>query len=263
MILYKYVDLDTSKIIIKQHTVKFSHPYELNDPYEVTSLFYESEERSYEGHENAFNQLKIGMSYGILSLSRSPINPLMWAHYGRGKRAPLEKVIDLGHNNTAHGGMVIGIDTERAGFNCEKINLIPEKYGSVIYTTKKPIGEFSESKNIELFEGMSFSYNHKFHEALQRVFLYKSHHWSYEEEVRIVRNTHRNPIDNYGHRGIYKIDCESIKEIYIGSGHSHNKKQTMTLYQEIKSEIPNCEVLLCNTKGKSWGINAEPIKESF
>ncbi|MDP9706645.1 UNVERIFIED_ORG: hypothetical protein J2W64_003859 [Rahnella aquatilis] len=260
MILYKYVDLETARKILANHTVKFTNPYDFNDPFEVTSAFYESNERKYSDEGNALNHLKISMCYGILSLSRSPTNPLMWAHYGWGKRMHHENVIFLGQNNTAHGGMVIGIDINESGLNDEGSNIIPAKFGSVIYTTTKPTTAFSESENLELIEGMKFHYDPQYQEALQRAFLYKSSHWSYEEEVRVVRNIHRNCKGEYNDRGIQKINKNSIKEIYIGSSHSYNKNHSRALSNEIKSSLPDCKVLQCNTNVKTWDINFDEIK---
>lgn len=259
MILYKYVDLETARLIFTNHTVKFTHPYDLNDPFEVTSLSYESGSREYSDIDNSFNLIKISMSYGILSLSRSPTNPLMWAHYARGKRLSHDKTIHLGQDNTAHGGMVIGIDINEADLNSVWGNVIPAKFGNVIYTTTKPTGEFSESENNRLFEGIQFNYDPECLEALQRVFLYKSSLWAYEEEVRIVRNIHRNPLGKYNDQGIQEINKNSIKEIYIGSSHSHDINHARGFFDEIKSNLPHCKILLCNTKGNTWGINYDEL----
>jgi len=260
MILYKYVDLETARKILANQTVKFTHPYDFNDPFEVTSASYESNEREYSDEGNSINRLKISMCYGILSLSRSPTNPLMWAHYGRGQKMPHENAIYLGQNNTAHGGMAIGIDVNESGLNDEIENILPAKFGNVIYTTTKPTSAFSESENLQLIEGLVSRYNPQYQEALQRLFLYKSSHWSYEEEVRVVRNIHRNPKGEHNDRGIQKINMNSFKEIYIGSSHSHDKNHSRILFNEIKSSLPDCKVLLCNTYGKTWEINFDEIK---
>lgn len=44
MILYKYVDLCTGMKIVRNPSVKFTHPYNLNDPFEITSSFYETDD---------------------------------------------------------------------------------------------------------------------------------------------------------------------------------------------------------------------------
>lgn len=259
MILYKYVDLCTGMKIVRNPSVKFTHPYDLNDPFEITSSFYETDDHDYSHENNYLNLHKLSTSYGVLSLSRAPLNALMWAHYARGKRHGGGKFIHFGENNTTHGGLVIGIDADKAGLNNEGNNIIPAKFGSVIYTSTKPISIFNHSENIDIIEGMVTHYNYKYLEALQRMFLYKSVNWSYEEEVRVVRNITRAYQKEY-RQEINPIEKDSIKEIYIGSIHSFPLESANIICREIKKNLPNCEVLLCNTKGKDWNINANPFK---
>lgn len=259
MILYKYVDLCTGMKIVRNPSVKFTHPYDLNDPFEITSSFYESEGHDYSHEKNHLNLHKLSTSYGVLSLSRAPLNSLMWAHYARGKRHVGSKSIHFGEKNTSHGGLVIGIDADKAGLNIEGDNIIPAKFGSVIYTSTKPTARFSDSENIDIIEGIATHYNYKYLEALQRVFLYKSVDWSYEEEVRVVRNITRTCRKEY-EREIKMIDKDSIKEIYIGSIHGFPLESANIIFSEIKNNLPDCEVLLCNTNGKGWNINATPLR---
>ncbi|WP_447887779.1 DUF2971 domain-containing protein [Serratia fonticola] len=258
MILYKYVDLCTGMKIVRNPSVKFTHPYDLNDPFEITSSFYEADDHDYSHKNNYLNLLKLTSNYGVLSLSRAPLNALMWAHYARGKRHGDSKFIHFGENNTTHGGLVIGIDADKAGLNDEGNNIIPAKFGSVIYTSTKPTSRFNDSENINIIEGMVTHYDYKYLEALQRMFLYKSVDWSYEEEVRVVRNITRGCEKEYGQE-IIAIDKSSIKKIYIGSIHSFPLESANFILSEIKKNLPNCEVLLCNTNGKGWNINAKPF----
>ncbi|MDR4497425.1 MAG: DUF2971 domain-containing protein [Candidatus Scalindua sp.] len=68
-------------------------------------------------------------NYAVLSLTRSPLNPLMWAHYGQ-----------------EHSGIVIDIDINGAGFTNEKNNFVPVHLGNVIYTQTKPVMFQKQSK---------------------------------------------------------------------------------------------------------------------
>lgn len=259
MILYKYVDLCTGMKIVRNPSVKFTHPYNLNDPFEITSSFYESDTRFYSHEDNYIKHHKLSVSYGILSLSRAPLNPLMWAHYSRGKRQASSKSIHLGEKNTAHGGLVIGIDADEAGLNHEASNIIPAKFGSVIYTSTKPVSRFNNSEDVSINEGIITCFNSNCLEALQRIFLYKSKDWSYEEEVRVVRNIARAEKKEY-RQEIQAIEKDSIKEIYIGSIHSYPPESASIIYSEINKNLPSCKVLLCNTEGKGWDINVTPFK---
>ena len=83
MILYKYVDSKTADLILSNSTLKFSKASSLNDPFELTSLHYDSESQD---SEQAIRFIAASMSYGILSLTRNPLNPLMWAHYAKGEK---------------------------------------------------------------------------------------------------------------------------------------------------------------------------------
>ena len=49
MILYKYVDMLTAIKIIIDPSVKFTHPYDFNDPFEVSSLIYKDHRGSIRG----------------------------------------------------------------------------------------------------------------------------------------------------------------------------------------------------------------------
>ena len=184
MILYKYVDSDTAELIIQNSTLKFSRASSLNDPFELTGLHYGSEEQ-YKNQTLKF--LSASMSYGILSLTRAPMNPLMWAHYGKGTNYDDKKGIRIDKDNGSHAGVVFGIDA-----------------------STKPHNPYINSENQNFFEGMQFQFNPDFLEALQRTFLYKPSYWSYEEEVRVVRNISRCSGE------IQPIKKSSIKEIYIG-----------------------------------------------
>lgn len=170
MILYKYVDLCTGMKIVKNPSVKFTHPYDLNDPFEITSSFYETDDHDYSHENNYLNRHKLSTSYGVLSLSRAPLNALMWAHYARGKRYEGAKSIHFGMDNTTHGGLVIGFDADKAGLNNEENNIIPAKFGNVIYTSTKPTSTFNDSENKYIIEGMVTHYDYKYLEALQRFF---------------------------------------------------------------------------------------------
>ncbi|WJY16328.1 DUF2971 domain-containing protein [Pectobacteriaceae bacterium CE90] len=256
MILYKYVTSDIAMKIIKNPTLKFTPPGELNDPFETSSLYYESHNMEYVSEENEHRSLSVKMSYGVLSLSRNPLNPLMWSHYAKGKKEIHEGVIRLDIGNESHGGMVIGFDTELAELDNKSKNVIPANMGSVIYTTTKPTSVFDNSEYHPLYEGMITSYRPDIFEALQRTFLYKSAYWSYEEEVRVIRNLGRTqPLREQ------EIDSESIKEIYIGCRNSSNINYLTCIYNLIKERIPNCAVYACSVNDRSWFLDKKEVEK--
>ncbi|HDT6545976.1 TPA: DUF2971 domain-containing protein [Kluyvera ascorbata] len=252
MILYKYVDSETAKLIINNSTLKFSKPSSFNDPFELSCLHYGTKS---DHNEQAIKLIAASMSYGILSLTRNPLNPLMWAHYAKGEKADGEPWISLDQGNGSHAGFVFGIDVDEAGLNTDGCNIIPAKYGSVIYASTRPKTPFSNSENNRFFEGMQFNYNSDLLEVFQRTFLYKPAYWSYEEEVRIVRNVGRRDSE------IQEIPSSSFKEVYIGIRNASNLIYLTNIKNEIKRSLPNCEIYVCGFDKSEWSFNKNPIDD--
>lgn len=248
MILYKYVDSETADLIIDKSTLKFSNVLSLNDPFELMSLHYG--EGSPEG-EQLVRRFSIAISYGILSLTRTPLNPLMWAHYGRGEPVEYDNAIRLDSGNRSHAGIVFGIDPNEANLNSPDLNVIPAKYGSVIYTSTKPQHSYEHSANGQLYWGLLKDFKPEILEALQRVFLHKSFHWSYEEEVRVVRNI------NLGHirSEIQPVKNTSFKEMYVGIRNAFNKTYLEKLKERVSIKLPDCKIFVCNFSDSDWTFN--------
>jgi len=256
MILYKYLNSKTADFVIKNPTVKFSKSSSFNDPMELSSIYYNIGEIK---ENRAINLIAASESYGILSLTRNPLNPLMWAHYGAGKKILRKDAIELDKKNNSHAGIAIGIDANLAGLNCIGSNVIPAKFGSVIYTATKPTTVYENSQNNQLYSGLQFNFNPEILEALQRTFLYKSFHWSYEEEVRIVRNIGRKIPEQL----IHKIDSASIKEIYIGIRNSWNISYLKSMRRKIKKHLPHCLIYVCAYDDDSWEFTRKPINKAI
>ncbi|EMF04575.1 hypothetical protein F518_17350 [Serratia marcescens VGH107] len=254
MILYKYVDSDTAELIIQKSTLKFSKASSLNDPFELTGLHYGSKEQY---KEQLLKFVAASMSYGILSLTRTPMNPLMWAHYGKGKNHDDKKGILLDKDNNSHAGVVFGIDANEAELNDEDLNVIPAKYGSVIYASTKPHTPYINSENHNFFEGMQFEFNPDILEALHRTFLYKPAYWAYEEEVRVVRNISRFRTE------IQSIKKTSIKEVYIGIRNAFKHDYLVTMRQKIKESLPCCHVYVCFFDIYEWTFTKISIDEAI
>ncbi len=244
MILYKYVDFDTACLIMENSTLKFSKSSSFNDPFELTSLFYDKEGPL---NQHLLKHIAASESYGILSLTRTPLNPLMWAHYARGDKVLVSHAIELDHNNRSHAGVVFGIDVDMAGFNNDGQNVIPAKYGSVIYTSTRPRHPFENSENHGVYEGLLYNFQPELLEALQRVFLYKSFHWSYEEEVRVVRNTCGQPF-----KEIQCLTRDCFKEVYLGIRNSFNNDYLLNVRAKILKSFPDCNIYVCRYDESEW-----------
>lgn len=217
MILYKYASFDDGMKILEGGTIRFTQPKFFNDPFD--SPFYPREQIA-DPVEGIFEQLHTMAkestwqeNTGILSLTRTPTNPLMWAHYA-----------------DKHRGMVIGIDAIIAGLTDERTNLIPAQYGSVVYVSGRQDGPFIGKPQTALGVGSTYHFPHDHYEKLQRLFLHKPIYWSYEEEVRVVKclNGIANDapdtpsgrfkiVTDNGHEiHLYLLPSSSIVEVYFG-----------------------------------------------
>ncbi|MBF4437559.1 DUF2971 domain-containing protein, partial [Vibrio anguillarum] len=118
MILYKYMSFQAARSVIENSSLGFSCLEDLNDPFECTSFGFEESDGSIITANIATNACKnrFSRNYGVLSLTRQPLNSLMWAHYG-----------------DEHQGVVIGIDVDLANLSDESAAIIPSQYGEVIY----------------------------------------------------------------------------------------------------------------------------------
>nr|DAG43056.1 MAG TPA: Protein of unknown function (DUF2971) [Caudoviricetes sp.] len=112
----------------------------------------------------------------VLSLTRSPLNPLMWAHYGK-----------------EHTGIVIAYEADCEFLNSWEYNLIPAESGEVIYTQTKTPFDLTPQAVSTLHKiylrgsGDARALNVQEHALASRLFLTKHASWVYEEEVRVVK----------------------------------------------------------------------------
>lgn len=176
MLLYKYYSFESGLAAIKSGMYGFRKPTHFNDPFEL-SFFSNSKEYGADNSllHSTINQIR--NSVVILSLTRTPKNPLMWAHYAQD-----------------HKGFVIGYNVNDKFLNSHKYNVIPVNDGEVLYTNTKNRHIFSASSMQRLrdaylsicgdidakidAEGKSLS---------RKIFLTKHASWVYEEEVRVVK----------------------------------------------------------------------------
>ena len=171
MILYKYVSFEAGLKILETSTLGFSHLEDFNDPFEGTGLGLYDLDVSLSVAINAFRN-RFSRKYCILSLTRTALNPLMWSHYA-----------------DSYKGMVIGIDTKKAGFENIDQYVIPAQKGEVRYLKTVPKGVNAANIDNLLSIGNSSLLNWQVNEnLLKHGFLYKMQEWTYEEEVRIVKN---------------------------------------------------------------------------
>lgn len=252
MILYKYYDFEVGKIALESERVGFRCPKEFNDPFEVSVI----KDESFTG--DRIDEVSEGVA--ILSLTRTPFNPLMWAHYGDN-----------------HRGFVIGYEVEIPFFQCEASNLIPVQKGNVIYTKTKPYKKISRDLTANLcaaIEGVYDEQDTKIRELIGHLFLNKDTIWCYEEEVRIVKGTvnwameaqefFKNPYNKYEDKKdipglkIYDHKIE-IKEVYLGT-RNQDVSDISTLEYLNKFREKGTKIYSIYVEKESWNLSGNLIK---
>lgn len=235
MIVYKYTSLGGLKACLKNRTLRFSKPTHFNDPFDCAAATgpRDSEFKiRTAGSTNADKLFMIQNAFGILSLTRNPLNLLMWAHYSEN-----------------HKGGVVAIDTEEAGLECDISNIIPANCGKVIYSNVRPS---IENDSVPLHSDLTGLYDRK---SLEKLFLYKSLHWAYEEEVRVIRRIDYDPQKKFED---IEIPMNAIKKVYLGARYFKalidDQDYNLPIIHE---EYPEYEFHLCYQDEATWDIHSE------
>ena len=126
-------------------------------------------------------------SMGVLSLSRTFNNLLMWSHYA--------------HN---HKGFVIGFDEKHSFFYQKSVSGLTTSPNDVRYTSQRSQSEVSDP------------------DKYRKLLCEKSIDWAYEEEVRVIMMfTEYSESQGNDESGLpiylFDIPVDMIKTIYIGS----------------------------------------------
>lgn len=234
---YKYLPFDEGSLrIITDGTIKFTRPSELNDPFDCSpdvntdgiedylktrpdilrragEALKLSQEQLIKEQPAMINRLKTAAESGMLgqpasdkvgicSLSRDPLNLLMWAHYAR-----------------YHTGFVVEFDIPLVVADVDSPPtdrfldwLVPQV---VEYEAAKPIVILSDDKDTKT----------------RKQFLIKGEDWRYEQEERVIDYV-RGP-------GIHKYDRATILRSVIAGMKMGNKEYT-TLIESVAKV--NCEL---------------------
>ena len=243
MILYKYVSFSGGCKILNGSTIGFRNPWDFNDPFELAASHALLPDLAIA----PFVLRSMFERSAVLSLTRSPLNPLMWAHYAQ-----------------EHTGFVIGWDANAAGFTDESKNVIPAQHGNVIYTSTRPMHPILGT-TAPMKYGQEYAFRPELLERLQRFFLYKAACWSYEEEVRVVkcvfgddlRTIPSGPLEKIDDDGrplfVTRFPAEAIKEVYIGINNQLvGHEETATVLQPWKDTVKLFE---CRLSLDSWELS--------
>lgn len=243
MILYKYYGASAGEAAIKENTLGFRTPDKFNDPFELSSL------SSSIGPESKLDTLDyviqhLSESVGILSLTRSYDNPLMWAHYGE-----------------EHKGIVVGYDVSGNFFRNTRDNIISADDGEVLYSNTKlkyvlnpetmlnlkPL--YREQNRPDDFRGDPDSVS-----LARKIFLTKHASWVYEEEVRIVRLKSGNGdftlVDGVEGLMLFK-DKAPIKCVYLGVRNAKSAQEFRESNPQLTDDV---EVKKMKMNKDNWGL---------
>ncbi|CAH1550074.1 DUF2971 domain-containing protein [Vibrio rotiferianus] len=267
MILYKYMSFNSALIMLNKLSLGFTGLDDLNDPFEGTNFGFSDSgdippKTEVRGFKNHFSR-----KYAVLSLTRNPLNSLMWSHYG-----------------DSHKGVVIGIDMEECELTSNDEFIIPAQLGEIIYvnTKNKNLNGVPSIDHLnDLRSSMSFSPEIK--NYLKQAFLYKSLEWGYEEEVRVIKNLNEFSFSyhstdeelltedskwtkirnsNLGQpMYCYRIPRSGIKEIYLGENIYRNASRVNDGKNKLKVENDinfiksfGCKVFRCEADVSTWNL---------
>lgn len=170
MRLYKYVPIDRAINIVKTNQVVFSKSSYFNDPFDTPKNPYVPDYGIFGSLTAEIKSTVWRQNTAILCLTRTAVNPLMWAHYSAG-----------------HTGAVLAFDAAKSGFLSEQENMIPAHFGSVVYLQERNIDQYISHSNEGYVIGQTYNFRLDHFEKLQRLFLSNPIYWAYEEEVRVVK----------------------------------------------------------------------------
>lgn len=175
--LYKYFSRTGIQRFLHTRSIRFTPPCMFNDPFEALPALVglprlKEDKHFLRQHLHAALAKSIGCNVGMFCLSETPLNHLMWGHYG-----------------SDHRGGAIGFDMSHPFFSANKTRAgYLQWLRKVDYSGKRPelgVSHFQENK-------MGLLNDHgagwlKLLGSEHPMFLTKSRHWSYEREWRLTR----------------------------------------------------------------------------
>ena len=276
MILYKYYGFDSGVVALESKKLGFRKPSQFNDPFELS--FFSNSREAGAGAENLQDTInKIRDKVYILSLTRTPKNPLMWAHYGND-----------------HKGFVVGYSTNNKFLSSNKYNVIPVVDGDVVYTNTKNRYIFSRKSMEDLYSSYlslcgdeESILDEKSKLIGRKIFTTKHSSWFYEEEVRVVKVIdsmfEESRIFQSDPLRVYTVptesrdgrDCEkfsglvifdnraTVKSVYIGIRNpilvrpNEHKRELAILENLVKDDgVKICKMFMSKN---SWSLRSEEV----
>ena len=234
--LYKYFPIERIFDFIDNGLVRFTVPFVFNDPFEIMPIWVRHNWSPLPGEKNLFLGLdkENPLTYfGVLSLTDSPDNHLMWSHY-----------------TNSYKGFVIEFDKNHNFFKTNYTQTDFSLLRKVTYTDKPPFLNGTDKDNLISYRDnymqkskLDFT-NYPFH-----LYFTKNNVWSYENEWRLLKfrdnadkvikanesNISSNPTFDFENIHLFQIPFDAVKSIILGAAMSENK--------EFNEEIRNNEKL--------------------
>jgi hypothetical protein len=258
MLAYKYVVTDRVDVLENGY-IRFTQVAALNDPFETYpcfQVFKESlENRSretLERHKARFDEHAVASGHKIiprmvkqhldefrdqlvneylmLSLTRKRNNLLMWSHYAQ-----------------AHRGLVIGFDADNPFFQREEMPRIFTPLWEVKYSDKRPVvPTFAECDK----------------DLTEMLFLTKSSHWAYEEELRMFAQPRAaaKVIEDVNRLPIYLVEFprECIREVIFG--HLMSKLLKERIAQLVQEQYGNAMLFQATLNDTDFDLDIVPYQ---
>lgn len=248
-LLYKYLSPSIGiEHVLKGRTLRFTPPNELNDPFECVPYLHGGDidrilgdcsdlAKIVEGigldpqlaarlikvkAKSKVMEASMGEMAGILSLTKREDSLLMWSHYA-----------------DQHRGIVIGVRAGHTFFQPGNGIGIDGLKG-VTYTSARP--------EIELGKPLDMP------NVNDALFFTKSPEWSYEEEIRVIRDG-RLAGDLTNTRGITSFPPDLISEIIIGAKTS--LQDLGRVYNVHASTYRHARLLLAGIDDREYGITLD------
>ena len=151
---------------MKYKTLGFNTPSQFNDPMEGRLWLHQM------GVEADFLNTYLE-DFGILCLTRDPLNPLMWSHYGQ-----------------SHTGFVIGYDVNEPILGQQRDSVFNVEDGQIFFSTESNADNIRKAAVDALqwaIGGMEEPRSEPIKQAIRHILLMKQDCWRYEKETRVVK----------------------------------------------------------------------------
>lgn len=254
-IVYKYLGPNRLHVL-ESGLIRFTQAAALNDPFECTPRMHLVRQNLWDiarPHINTLSgmakvevTLRTSLSirdrlkkfnfessnnFGILSLSETNNNLLMWSHYC-----------------DSHRGFAVGFDSQHAFFRSRKFRAF-SALAPVKYSADRPIMPRIDEASMETAEIMFFT---------------KSEDWAYEQEVRKIANVeaadetkHMDGSNMY----FFRFPPDSVREIIFGYRVSEELKDRCL--EVIREEYSEAEIFTAVISDEKFDLDIRPFHSAF